>query len=328
MDTTSNVLLSFLIITVLVAAGFGYTLYTNPPVILPKPEISMFAKKFGIQLIQYIPTVFFTFCFVSDIVTQQYNYIKPAIITIFELIILKVLSSDTITSSVSSSFSRLKDLVSPKPAVAPAVQQEQFNNLNLLGGQKPMKGGADLCDIAGPLQFADNRIAPPEIVMSMTIIWYILIEYWDTGNTRNSMGIGITGLLVFALQWFGLWWGDCLTNIAGIGRPMYFAQNFAPLIGLVIAGAFASSGYFIIKSIPGSGSGPGSSSASFPFVINGQCAPGTVLGVDGTCVPSSSGGGVSVGEKSGSNKSLPVNDQDQFVCEAYKDGELITSTMV
>jgi hypothetical protein len=324
MDTTSNVLLSFLIITVLVAAGFGYTLYTNPPVILPKPEISDFAKKFGIQLIQYIPTVFFTFCFVSDIVTQQYNYIKPAIITLFELGILAFVGSDAFTNSFAKSFNSVSSFFrrNQNPAPAPAVQEAQFNNLNLAGG-------ADVCETQGPLAFASNRIAPPEIIMSMTIIWYILIEYWDTGNTSHSMGIGITGLIVFAIQWFGLWWGDCLGK--NPFNPIYFAGNFAPLLALVIAGAFASSGYYIIKSIPGSstqsqGSGSSPSSAIFPF-ISGQCAPGTVLGVDGTCVPSSSRG-VSVGEKSGANKSLPVNDQDQFVCEAYKDGELITSTMV
>ena len=27
-------------------------------------------------------------------------------------------------------------------------------------------------------------------------------------------------------------------------------------------------------------------------------------------------------------KNLPLNDEDQFVCEAYKDGELVTSTLV
>jgi hypothetical protein len=35
---------------------------------------------------------------------------------------------------------------------------------------------------------------------------------------------------------------------------------------------------------------------------------------------------ISVGDSAG--QSQPVDDNDQFVCEAYKDGELVTSTIV
>jgi hypothetical protein len=38
--------------------------------------------------------------------------------------------------------------------------------------------------------------------------------------------------------------------------------------------------------------------------------------------------GDSVCNASGSGKCVPPNDEDQFVCEAYRDGQLVTSTIV
>jgi hypothetical protein len=52
------------------------------------------------------------------------------------------------------------------------------------------------------------------------------------------------------------------------------------------------------------------------------------LGPGGTA-PSGFGASETIINVGGSNeKTQEVDDQDQFVCEAYKDGELVTSTIV
>lgn len=206
----------------------------------------------------------------------------------------------------------------------------------------PMQGGAtDLCSLPG-FEWLENKIAPQGIVMSMTVLWYLMIELWDTGAGPQSVALSVTSVITFALQWLVLHRSNCLTS--------YKYGTYSAFIALVMGITFAGTSYGIQKQISkytGGSSGSGSSPTSGTFVcptgtvLNTAenkcvvtCPTGTVLNPAGTqCVPSSGGFGSSRGETlinvGGANeKNQAVNDDDQFVCEAYKDGELITSTIV
>ena len=158
------------------------------------------------------------------------------------------------------------------------------------------------CSLPG-FAWLENDIAPQGIVMSMTILSYLLYELWDHGLFEQSIGLSVTTGIVFLLQSVNLIGSGCLDN--------YRFKNWSILIALAIAVSAGTSSYAIQKRIWGSVTMPSTNSKQTLGTTSAKSAFETII---------------SVGEKSG--QSEPVNDQDQFVCEAYKDGELITSTIV
>lgn len=221
------------------------------------------------------------------------------------------------------------------PAVAPAAAAAALGTaaaaasdntdgddgiFNLTALPSDQRGGAITCSLPG-FEWLENTVAPQGIVMSMTILWYLMIELWDTGSSGQSVALGITTAITFIIQWIILSKNGCLDS--------YRFTVYSPLIALVMAITFAGTSYGIQKSMRGSSSG-----GAVPPVPSGKpgkfvCPSGTTLSPGGNCVPILGPGGtqtISVGGKN--DQSQPVDDNDQFVCEAYKDGELITSTIV
>jgi hypothetical protein len=193
------------------------------------------------------------------------------------------------------------------------------------GGRRTQRGGnTNMCTLPG-FEWLENTIAPQGIIMSMTVLWYLMIELWDTGAASQSIALGATTSVVFILQSLMLYNNNCLSA--------YKYGNYSVIISLFMAITFAASSYFIQKRfLSGSpaSSGGGGSSPPVPTPSGPKCPDGTVLNSSGTmCLPTlpgTSGKKVSVGDPSGT--SAPVNDDDQFVCEAYRDGEVVTSTIV
>ena len=192
-----------------------------------------------------------------------------------------------------------------------------------LGGRRKQRGGAtNMCSLPG-FEWLENTVAPQGIVMSMTVLWYLLIELWDTGRTSQSIALGVVTGIVFLLQGTVLHKNNCLAS--------YKYGIYSILISLVMAITFASSSYFIQKTFLGHGASGGAPVPPTPTPTGPKCPDGTVMNSDGTmCLPVLGGASSRVGVGAGgpSEKSAPVNDDDQFVCEAYKDGELVTSTIV
>jgi hypothetical protein len=197
-----------------------------------------------------------------------------------------------------------------------------------------MKGGSTLsinpypeglCDVPG-FGWASNPVAPASVILTQTIAWYYLIKNWDTGNSSNSIALGTSSAVIFLLQWYALNLKGCLES--------YSSGSWSPLIGYLISMGIAGAGYEVIKHLPTSSSGIPSGGGTPPKPSpNGPiCVNGTVMAPDGTCVKPIGPGGskfvipIAVGGEQ--KTSEPVDDQDAFVCEAYKDGELVTSTIV
>jgi hypothetical protein len=200
-----------------------------------------------------------------------------------------------------------------------------------LGGAfRKQKGGDVSCSLPG-FQWLENSTAPQGIVLSMTVLWYLLIEMWDTGQAKNTIALGVTTAITFFVQWAVLSKNKCLES--------YTYKQWSVLIALVMAITFAGTSYGIQKIINKTATSGGDPVPPVPSPGNPgmfMCAAGTVPSPDGSsCITplgpggvqaTSFGGLISVGEKS--KQSAPVDDNDQFVCEAYKDGELVTSTIV
>jgi hypothetical protein len=194
----------------------------------------------------------------------------------------------------------------------------------------PFKGGAvNVCSLPG-FEWLENKFAPQGIIMSMTVLWYLLIEMWDTGQGQNTIALGVTTAITFALQWFVLHSSGCLDS--------YEYKAWSAIVALVMAITFAGTSYGVQKVIARNISSGGSPVAPVPSGTPGTfvCPPGTVQSADATqCVTPLGPGGtqntptqsiINVGGKN--SQTEPVDDNDQFVCEAYKDGELVTSTIV
>lgn len=183
------------------------------------------------------------------------------------------------------------------------------------------------CDVPG-FTWAANKMAPVSIVLTQTILWFHMIQDWATGNTSHTPMAGTMSILMFALQWFGLSKNGCLES--------YRSGIYSPILSLIISIAVAGTSYGVLKNMPtstgGGGGGPSkvkpipATPGSDKFV----CPGGYKLGPSGDCEKMLGPGGsqfekqILVG-----GQSAPVDDdQDAFVCEAYKDGELVTSTIV
>lgn len=186
------------------------------------------------------------------------------------------------------------------------------------------------CDVPG-FTWAANKMAPASIVLTQTILWFHMIQDWATGNTAHTPMMGTGSLLMFALQWFALAKNGCLAQ--------YRAGVYSPILSLIISIAVAGASYGVLKNMPVSASGGGGGPSKVkpipatPGSDKFVCPSGYKLGPSGDCEKMLGPGGSQFVEQilvGGQQKtSAPVDDdQDAFVCEAYKDGELVTSTIV
>ena len=204
-----------------------------------------------------------------------------------------------------------------------------LNDVLKLGSKEGWSSSLDLnprvkesmCDVPGTGKFFSNTLAPPSIILTQTIIWCHLIEQWDiqTGNAGNfgigtsqgnngSVGLIITSIITFGLQWITLYSADCLGG-------KYIYGNWSPLISLILSIVFAGTAYGTLKAT--SESFTDKKDVLQEHMVFSNSPPPTI-----EKDPSK----IKVGEPILQN--LPVNDNDEFVCEAYKEGELISSSLV
>jgi hypothetical protein len=313
----------------------------------------MFFEFMGL-LISFSPNVFFAFGFLLDIFNSTYHYSIPSI-TAFCAMILNSMSgpvvdvvgyySGKLYDNIASQHFGKELPIRPPPGVFSSkpvdrqksvelkpfrsildddvgpttdtraaeavlernIRERQREQLQTSKKKKVKQAGGstssvNTCSLPG-FVWLENDIAPQGIVMSMTILSYLLYELWDHGLFEQSIGLSVTTGVVFVLQSINLIGSGCLQN--------YRYKNWSILIALAIAVASGTSSYAIQKRIWGGVVMPSTNSKQTVGTTSAKSAFETII---------------NVGEKT--SQSEPVNDQDQFVCEAYKDGELITSTIV
>jgi hypothetical protein len=223
------------------------------------------------------------------------------------MVVNKYIGGPLINVTVTAIRDRLAAQAQAMKSIAETVNDPLKNAP--VGGQR---GGALPCDVPG-FEWLNSEIAPQSIVMSMTILWFILIQAWDNGESSQTIGLGVTTAIVFFLQVAVLRKSDCKFGM------------WSFIIALIMGIAFAGVSYGVQKLLPQSANNPqspsGPTSANFIRCPNGQ----VYNRIKKKCMPTDEKV-ISVGDPAG--QSQPVDDNDQFVCEAYKDGELVTSTIV
>ena len=157
------------------------------------------------------------------------------------------------------------------------------------------------CELPG-FSWASTSAFPVSTVLTQSILWYYMAKDLQLGITPT--GPAVVSSLLGVLQWAALYWkGECLQQ--------YGSGSAAPLIGYVMGAALGSLGYVAAKMA--------TPRADIPTVYE--------FNIPAFSKKTTSDIPIKVGTPQ--DTSAPVDeDQDAFVCEAYKDGELITSTIV
>lgn len=168
--------------------------------------------------------------------------------------------------------------------------------------------GEEFCDVPGFGALGNNGKGPGSIVLVTTIMFHYLVTIWSNGGGTQSITPLITLLAIWSVHTYVIF-NKCIVSIANNTKKYGWLDiGISILIGLLF-GVFswATTKYGLNKGgSPGSGTAGGLLGAPKGGGL-GSSGPTTSPDV-GTC-------------------SAP-NDQDQFVCEAYKNGELITTTIV
>jgi len=180
-------------------------------------------------------------------------------------------------------------------AVAAATALDEYGNPvenNPFNG-----GGRDFCSFPG-LENFDNKYAPQNILVTTAVMFYYMIGEWDSGNSQRTVVPGVSLFITVAAQIGIMYSSGCLD-------PWW-----SPFVA--IAGGIASGGigYGIVKAI---------NKNNLPFIAN-QSSTTTPGGFGAVEAP------VDATKPADGSKCAEANGDD-FVCDLYKNGELITTTV-
>jgi hypothetical protein len=130
-------------------------------------------------------------------------------------------------------------------------------------------------------------------------MFYYMIGEWESGNANRTIAPGVA-LLATVLGQIGVRYS------AGCLDPIW-----APAVSIVAGAAFGIGGYHVVKAVSGS---------STPFIQN-QTDKTTAGGFSSVEAP------VTDATKPADGSKCAEASGDDFVCDLYKNGELITSTV-
>lgn len=180
----------------------------------------------------------------------------------------------------------------------------------------PMSGGGD--EVYSMFQYLDSCFSPQLLVLSASMITFLFIDFGTSRDINQNIGLFVASGAFLILQ--GIFMG-----IDGSFSKYYYAQQemtgssvITWVVGILVGAGLGGLGYlttyYVNQSVlPSRENATTNLQPTSPGVMKSTGPPEKII---------------QVGEKSSVDQSLPVNDQDQFVCEAYKDGELVTSTIV
>ena len=305
MDAAGISAIIFGVLLSVVAVLYGHNQLSGSSTGPVVPNLDFFAN-----LVAYLPNTLLAYGFIADLVNWKYQYSIASISAILGMVVNKYIGSPLINVTVTA----IRDRLGAQDQTLKTLG-ESLNDPLASASTGGQRGGALPCDVPG-FEWLNSEIAPQSIVMSMTILWFILIQAWDNGESTQTIGLGVTTAIVFFLQVAVLRKSDCKFGL------------WSFVIALIMGITFAGVSYGVQKLLPQSNN---STSSTGPNATYGpgntiKCPNGYVFNrMKQSCVPTNEKV-ISVGGPAG--QSQPVDDNDQFVCEAYKDGELVTSTIV
>lgn len=252
----------------------------------------------------YLPVTYILAGILADVIAQSYKETSASLAAIFGMLVNKLVS-------------RISDR-----AIGFKTVQQQRGILNGMAVQLQMVSSG--CTVPG-LEGLESIVAP----QSLVIIFAMIIYYWiDISKNGTGQSIGTlvgTGAILVIIQLGVLytnacWTGDFYISNYPLQRFMIFPILTALLCGTVGAGI----AYGINPLISNAVNNHSNNTNKLTFSGSGSKTGSTVhagsVGSSDSALPHLGG---SVGGEAGASSS----DDDQFVCDAYKNGELISSTI-
>ncbi len=167
--------------------------------------------------------------------------------------------------------------------------------------------GSAWCIIPG-LEMFENRVTPMNFVSSTAILTYFLIFAALNRTAQQNISIGLAFPLILLTQLATFYVGGC---------DGYYPAGWAgKLAAIVLGAAVGASAYGVVASVY-------PASSPFGYGLKNPVTP-TASGWQGAREPGSSGSGIG-GPQTGAKCSAANTDDDNaYVCEAYKNGVLVT----
>jgi len=168
----------------------------------------------------------------------------------------------------------------------------------------PEQPGTGWCMIPG-LEGLENRVTPMNFVSSTAIMIYYLIFAALNRNTSQNISIYSMFPLILVLQVITFYVGSC---------DQYYPAGWAGKLGAIVLGViFGSTGYGLVSSLY-------PASSPFGYGIKNPVNP-SASGWQGAREPTPGIGGPQTGAKC---SAANTDDDNAYVCEAYKNGVLVT----
>lgn len=184
----------------------------------------------------------------------------------------------------------------------------------IYGIADPVSTDADKCGVPGMSGWG-SFIAPQNITFASTVLSYIASYISASQSDSQYSGIAWSGVFgVFILQAIIFNASDCMSS-----KSYWFLTSgndilkriVPPFLGLATGMLYGGLAGYGISTL-GGGLGGGIDVSQQQSLLGGGKGP-AMAPTSGTA---------------GAGTCSPTNNDDQFVCEAYKNGELITSTIV
>jgi hypothetical protein len=176
----------------------------------------------------------------------------------------------------------------------------------------------DICGLPGMSNLGSN-LAPQNILFASTVMSYIA-AYISASQTDSAYSGAAWGgvFITFAIQAVGYVVNKCYDSkisqgAAGVAVNSWILQLGGagpPAVGLMLGMLIGGGSGALIATYAGNGVGIGLSSEQKQALTSSGPAMGSTAGA------------------TGAGKCSSTDSDDQFVCEAYKNGELVTSTIV
>ena len=246
-------------------------------------------------LVLYIPISLLFAGFIPDIVSQKFKY---SVIGISGLcsVILNRLASSLAMWYVGSVPSNLTAALSKFP-----TDPAKLMSYNTIIQQ--YRHAYSGCSVPG-FEFFESTLVPQSLVLLCSMYAFTMLDILVNDASKNVTGLSVSFLILIAIQtYFNVTNGCFNSGLFIFGENIYIRLIGMLLCMIVFAMAGAGIGYGIKMSIPADTSdGRVGSNSIFK---GGLKSPDLIA-----------------------TKDVGISDQDQFVCDAYKNGELITSTIV
>jgi hypothetical protein len=299
MDGGSITLTVFLVITVVLLVTTLVTIFNNAGLkqefleALNRPNPFAPVGLLFWNFFVYLPTALLTFGILVDVINQDFRYTIATLIGLGAILLNKIFGMG-IDKWSGRTANVVGDIVAELTGAVTTPPTSYAN-----------------CIVPGFESF-ESIYMPQSILLTTTIFTYFLFDFASTRDSSKNVSAAVFMLGSLAVQTGILYKNGCLDK--------YWITSYPILNALVAAVAGMSLGGFSYLIVKNSAPGrlPSAIDSAPPFVIHEKF---NVIKTDklpgvGKC-------------KSGAEKCDAPSDkeQDQFVCEAYKNGELITSTI-